>query len=630
MEIAPRFEIDLDVEGALKPGHPIHLTVRGQANFATRDATIQLILPEVAAAERSSWDVVEMPVGEEITAHAELRKSFAAGERFRERTTITIPEPGYYNVLAIALQHSDDQATDGGTLVGRGASRGVWLWIDEHGGRVTTEFDPSIFPAGIRPVRGPRGSDRQPPRLRHGGSRHITCTIIPGDILVVMSACPGTSGGEVEIPPTGPSATAAVNVTYVDKGTNVTRPLAYARLSWNVVNTLTSAAVATGGAYTNANGDGPVIDCKGPMTERRLELTVHTDNSKVELKNYLTSNSNRTTVGQFYAACGGRVDIRANDEQAHLFTNLNKNWDAHTRVFGIAPPTIIRAGLYPISTRGTRYDWGAVDVHVEPRFDNIFTEFGVFTSAHEWAHLWQDQYLYEYPAPNGLKRFYGCGDEHIVSQETNFGCALAEAFADWYAVLIRESDVPNWRRDLEENTAHLLKCVNNCTTDGSVVQGAVSAFLWDITDPAFVENFDRIQKRPMDMIYSIKGCTVSVNRLDYFPYTGIDHLIWCMENRYPYEVRVQTASGDQLMTFFNKRSRSAWPMAARGPMLDAFSDDFRRLWLVDLYSKLSVIGQTPIFRILDPSEDPTLQQPSTEPADTNCTQTGIGITCPAV
>jgi hypothetical protein len=174
----------------MKPGHPIHLTVRGQANFATRDATVQLILPEVAAAERSSWELVEVPVGEEIPAHAEVRKSFAAGERFHERTMITIPRPGYYNVLAIALQRSDDRETDGATLVGRGASRALWLWIDEHGGRVTTEFDPTLFPEGIRPVRGPHGSDRKPPRLRHGGGRYITCTLIPGDQLVVLSACP--------------------------------------------------------------------------------------------------------------------------------------------------------------------------------------------------------------------------------------------------------------------------------------------------------------------------------------------------------------------------------------------------------------------------------------------------------
>lgn len=87
-------------------------------------------------------------------------------------------------------------------MVGSGAARELWLWIDEHGGRMTETFDPTLFPAGTRRVRGPLGSERKPPRLRDGG-RYITCSIYPEDpIVVVMSLCPGT-GGEVVVPPTG-------------------------------------------------------------------------------------------------------------------------------------------------------------------------------------------------------------------------------------------------------------------------------------------------------------------------------------------------------------------------------------------------------------------------------------------
>lgn len=109
MVIEPRFEIDLEIDGPLKPGHPIHLTVRGGARFATQDAEVRLILPEVAAAERSSWELIEIPVGEDLPPHLRIRKGFAAGETFRERATVTIPEPGYYYVLATVLQHSDGQ-----------------------------------------------------------------------------------------------------------------------------------------------------------------------------------------------------------------------------------------------------------------------------------------------------------------------------------------------------------------------------------------------------------------------------------------------------------------------------------------------------------------------------------------
>jgi hypothetical protein len=630
MAIAPRFDIGLDVEGSLKPGHPIHLIVRGQANFATADGEIRLTLPEVAAARRSGWDVVEVPVGEEMTPLYQTRRSFEAREQFRERATVTIPEPGYYSVHVTARQHSDDRPTDGGSMVGSGAARELWLWVDEHGGRVTERFDPSLFPAGTRKVRGPLGSERMPPRIRDGGS-YITCTIYPEEPILVLSLCPGT-GGEVVVPPTGTNALAGVSVTYKDLGTEAVRPLPDAFVAWKVVSISTKAVAATGSGYLSASGQSPVIDCKGPTSDRTVEVTVHTRNSKAEVKSYLTSNPDRTLVAQFYGPCGGSISMTADNHQAHLFHNLNRNWDGHLRVFGTSPPTTIRAGLYPPSNLGTRYDWGASDIHIETEFfDHIWREMGVLVAAHEWGHLWQDQYLYQAPASNGLRRFYGtCPWRHPPGNGTTFGCALGEAFADWYAVLIREGDLPTWRRDLEENTNHLFRCQAVCGDDGSIVQGAIHAFLWDITDAAFTENFDRVQKPAIDVVNAIRGCEVAVDWADFKPYTGVDHLIWCMERRFPYQVRMQYGAGEQVYDFFPRRSKGDWAKEARGPMVNAFNDDFRRLWLVNLYSKRTYVGQTPIFRTILASEDPSIQQPTApaEPTDSVCTRTGTAITCP--
>jgi hypothetical protein len=120
--IEPRFEIEVEVDGALKPRQPIQLTVRGNARHGTADAEIRLLLPELAAAQRSSWDSINIPLGEDLPPQFRIRKGFAAEESFRERATVTFPEPGYYYVLATILQHSDDQRTDAsGRLIGSGA-----------------------------------------------------------------------------------------------------------------------------------------------------------------------------------------------------------------------------------------------------------------------------------------------------------------------------------------------------------------------------------------------------------------------------------------------------------------------------------------------------------------------------
>lgn len=402
------------------------------------------------------------------------------------------------------------------------------------------------------------------------------------------------------------------------------RPLADAWVAWKVFSTVTNTQIAAGGGYTSASGASPVIDCQGATSERRLQVTVHTENRRAEVRSYITSNPDRTLAGQFVGACGGNVAVTADNQQAHLFTNLNRSWDGHQRVFG-TPPTLMRAGLYPVDGYGSRYNWGADHVRIESKWDNIWGEQAVFTVTHEWGHLWQDQYLYKPPADNGLKRLYNpaCPNPHPAGEYTSFGCAYGEAFADWYAVVVRENDVPAWKRDLEENRLFLFHCGQKCTSDGSIVQGAIHAFLWDISDPAMVEGHDRVQKPPLAVVDAVKGCEVTVNRIDWKPYTGIDHLIWCMEQRFPYQVRLQKSSGqDTLQTFFNTRPQSQWANAARGFSVDNFSDDVRRLWLVNLYSKRVNVGTAPVFRsILAEEQEPVATPPDeepTEPTDPAC------------
>jgi hypothetical protein len=626
--IAPRFDIEIDVDGALKPGRPVHITVHGSARHTTQDAEVRLLLPELAAAERSSWDLITMPVGEDLPPHFRLRKGFAAGESFRERSTITFREPGYYFVLATVLQHSEDARTDAnGRLIGTGAGRELWLWVDEHGGRVTETFDPTLFPTGTRPVRGPLGSDRRPPRLRHGDAV-ITCSVSPagGDLTVSSLMCPPSPDTTRIVNPPPPNATAAVTVTYSDAGTGGTvRPLGEAWVAWKVFNTTTNAEIARSGGYTNTSGISPAIECMGSTAERRLHVTIHTENLKTEVRNYTNSNLDRTLVGQYSGACGGSIPIAANNQQAHLFVNLNKNYVAHQRIF-VSVPTAMKAGLYPYSGYGSRYDWDADHVRIEPDWNHVWGEMGVLVAAHEWGHLWQHTYLYQYPAVNGLKRLVsaGCPIPHPPGEYTNFGCAFGEAFADWYAVVVRESDLPTWRRDLEENRWHLLHCGQKCTSDGSIVQGAIHAFLWDIVDPANVEPHDKLQIAPATVVASIKGCEVSIDRSTWTPYTGIDHLIWCMEQRFPYQVRMKKtyADRDTLITFFNTRPSNQWVNAARGPSVANLSDEFRRTWLVNLYSRREDVGSIPILRTISPEDSgpPPGEEPvePTEPTEPPC------------
>jgi hypothetical protein len=148
------------------------------------------------------------------------------------------------------------------------------------------------------------------------------------------------------------------------------------------------------------------------------------------------------------------------------------------------------------------------------------------------------------------------------------------------------------------------------------VQGAVAALLWDISDADY-ETHDRIARTPNEVAEGIRACEVRQGG-SVIPYDGMDHFIWCMENRSPYQVRVQAANTgrDTVLTFFNSRTRDKWATAPTGTQILRNSDDFRRLWLHTLYARRPEVGLSPTlsanFYVVEPDPDPGSDCPGCE------------------
>lgn len=158
----PRYVVDLDASGSLRPGQPVHLTATIDGKLPTRDVEIRILLPEVAAAEQSGWDVVRLSPNAELIPQARSRRSLGRGERTHVSAKVTIPEPGYYMALATVVQKSGEPLVEGGTYVQNVIHKEIWLWIDENGGRITDAYDESVFPAGVRHQPGPRSTYDEP------------------------------------------------------------------------------------------------------------------------------------------------------------------------------------------------------------------------------------------------------------------------------------------------------------------------------------------------------------------------------------------------------------------------------------------------------------------------------------
>ncbi len=477
----PSFELDVQAVGSFKPGHPIHLTFTASAVKSVADGELRVTLPEVVSAEESGWDVVLVPTGEVLRPHLQVRQAFAEGERARERITVRIPEPGYYLVAATGYRHRSEAEPGKLTDVSR---RDYWLWIAEHGGKLTATMDTTVFSPDDRKQRGPVGSQRRASRLRSADAS-IECTLLPGDGVVIQSSpCPQDPGiGITPTPPPSPSATHTFRVLYDKSSYGVSqRPVPGARYIWSVTSS-TGAAVSTGNGFVGADGSIPTIDCQGSTTDRRVTLNVYTLNEKA-----IVRYQNNERAGGAATSCGGPTNVYLDPEMAHLFLNTVKIYDGHRIHFPFPTIPRIEAGLYDDGRTYYHHDSTNGELHMAKLPQMIYSEDGVMFVTHEYGHHYQDRYLFTPGDGDGLMRFTrDCRELHPPESSSNFGCALGEAFADWYAVVVRENELPDWRWRMEDNWFYR-NCVGGntprgqitCTSDGSIVQGAVAAMLWDI------------------------------------------------------------------------------------------------------------------------------------------------------
>ena len=631
LTIEKRFDLQVDVQGSLKPGHPIHLTLRGTANFATKDADVRLSLPEVAAAEKSGWDIIEVPIDEQTRPHVSVRRGFEAGESFRERTTITIPEPGYYLVMATAEQRSNDSYTDRPHVVGDISGKELWLWIDEHAGRVTERFDTTLFSPDTRKLRGPRSHKNKVPRMRKKGST-IACVIIANPDGTTTGDCgepPPTSEWPNNPPPPPPSATMAIQLAYDKaggKGGHSYAPLPGARYTYVLTNSVTGATLRQGAGITDQSGNAhPVIDCLGPTNERTIRLEVFTENwaSKV------TYGSSTAGAGVYTGSCGGAIMLLADMFMGHTYMNMLKTAEGHQSAFSQPTPRQIPVAMNDLNR--TNYFYSIPEVRIARTYEMVFGTYGAFVAAHEWGHMWHDKFLVPSGASNGLMRYYAnCPVPHPPANKSTLPCAFGEAFADWYSVVVRGADTGPWVGYFEENFFYK-QCqqgapVGNinldCVDDGSIVEGAVAAFLHDLTDDTPHETDDPLRFTPSQVQNLVASCNVRLpNSNSSIPYTGIDHLIYCMEGRSPYRMMISGTA----TTFFNTRPSSQWPASALGAAISLSDNRLRKSWLINLYSKR--VGNNPSFSEMPAyvGEDPP---PDPEPDPEYCPSDPGALICP--
>lgn len=562
-----RFNVDLSAAGSFRPGHPVQLTMSVRALLPTNDAKVDLILPELAEAElRGGWGRYEPVRGRSLPPLASHRKALGRGAVTQHQASVTFPRPGIYSVWASA--NSSDSLLVDGQPVQNSEVRVLYLWISETGGRVMEQYDPSLLPDEALPGLGPirRRSERG---TQPGGTQKVV--LQSGSIRVLVDYWSDSAQAYVPVS----NAQYRVQV-YNSAGTLLQNP--------------------TG--QTDASG---YITIPCGTGHDRFVVNVWAANAYVTVG---TTSDFRTgkliSQGTYYASssCGYTEYPMATPDVSQVFNNMTITATSAHSFFGLArtrlPVLLVADATYTYSAYcpyahaacpGSGVDYVKINTHTGGTYgQQVWGQNGVWTQAHEFGHAYHEKALSGYV--DVFWKAANCAQVHPISQPSKLQCAYPEGFADYFAVTTR-GDATGYEYGIEINWYWLQHAGH--TADGSVVEGAVASFFYDITDGnrwnvgtpggQLDEAHDAVRYPGRLVADMVSTCQVAEGGV-WKRASGIDHIVHCLEKA------VHPAITSSSFYFPTRGTDPTAQQVATSQVWDAAA--VRKLWLKNLYGRTTL------------------------------------------
>ena len=218
--------------------------------------------------------------------------------------------------------------------------------------------------------------------------------------------------------------------------------------------------------------------------------------------------------------------------------------------------------------------------------DCIWGPYGYWVVAHEYGHALHEEKGGGLPAVSNLCSL------HFPGADTDLSCAYIEGFADYHGTvtydmpyvllnspgfpLINGPSFPMTLLAIEANAYNRNSLgVVDPLQDGSIDEGQVAAFFFDLTDVLSGEVHDNLAIDDDDLLDVMRTCRVLQGGSWRAP-DGIDHLIWCLENQVD---SVTTSNSSYFPT------RNPDPTAENRNTHSWSPSDVRTNWLWNLYGE---------------------------------------------
>ena len=318
--------------------------------------------------------------------------------------------------------------------------------------------------------------------------------------------------------------------------------------------------------YTD--GDG-TFELGCPSVGEDVSGSVSLDNSVARIVPNTTAGTFNVGLGD----CGHTLDVVVSADEGRTWTNAMYSIDNSRDHMNSRSRVDIE-----VNGQGntTRCEWVAETNTirlVNSAADCIWGGFGVFAFPHEYGHAVHEELGGETP-----KIGTGCSNHYPGTPVETFPCAYNEGWANYHALITLPTEVYPASKITPDPRAIESKYENNSFyssgMDGSLDEGPVMSFFYDLFDGGSGESHDLLNLDVQDVLSVMGSCKVQVSGSWIRP-TGIDHLIWCLEN----QVDSDITGGDDYFT-----ARGVHPTSENQGNHSWNEAHVRKLWLKNLYN----------------------------------------------
>lgn len=214
--VHPVFTIAGGALGTLRPNEPVDIVARVEADAVVDTVDVLITLPELADARRTGWSATyeRLGVGIPYPPLEHVAGRMEPGTPLLLRRRVTFHAPGYY-LVSMVVRARTRPVTEQRLPTVDEAFHSFMIWIDDDGGFVATDVDPTRYPIGSETQGGPV---RMPPRraqerilIEHARTDPVTHATVTGrvrspdgrpvsDIRITarafMERCPGRGVAE--------------------------------------------------------------------------------------------------------------------------------------------------------------------------------------------------------------------------------------------------------------------------------------------------------------------------------------------------------------------------------------------------------------------------------------------------